>query len=67
MKLILNGQLTEVTEENLVGLLEQLGIDHQRNGIAVALNGDLLPRSRWAGQKLEENDEVEVITAMQGG
>ena len=67
MKLILNGQPTEVDRKDLLGLLEQLGIDHRGNGIAVARNGDLVPRSRWPGQQLEENDEIEVITAMQGG
>ena len=37
------------------------------SGIAVALNGSVVPRSAWAGTELAEADQVEVLTAVQGG
>lgn len=41
--------------------------DGGRLGIAVVLNKNVLPRSRWAAQGLNEADDVEVVTAVQGG
>ncbi|MFI5839875.1 sulfur carrier protein ThiS [Catenuloplanes sp. NPDC051500] len=36
-------------------------------GVAVALNGEVVPRGRWAETPLSEGDRVEVLTAAQGG
>ncbi|MGH9170194.1 MAG: sulfur carrier protein ThiS [Acidimicrobiales bacterium] len=38
-----------------------------RNGIAVAVNSEVLPRSAWPDAVLSEGDRVEVLTAAQGG
>jgi sulfur carrier protein len=37
-----------------------------RRGIAVALNGEVVPRSEW-DRPLADGDTVEVLTATQGG
>ena len=36
-------------------------------GIAVALNGEVVPRSRWAATRLAPEDRVEIVTAAAGG
>ena len=36
-------------------------------GVAVAVNGSVVPRGSWAETVLTEADEVEVLTAVQGG
>lgn len=36
-------------------------------GTAVAVNGEVVPRGRWAAQLLAEGDAVEVLAAVQGG
>ena len=36
-------------------------------GVAAALNGDVVPRGSWAGTPLHDGDQVEVVTAVQGG
>lgn len=36
-------------------------------GVAVALNGEVVPRSAWADTGLADGDRVEVLTAAQGG
>lgn len=41
--------------------------DGGRLGVAVALNADIVPRSQWALTMLENNDDVEIVTAVQGG
>jgi sulfur carrier protein len=36
-------------------------------GIAVAVNGEVVPRAAWAGTPLRDGDRVEVLSASQGG
>ena len=36
-------------------------------GVAAAVNGEVLPRRNWAGTPLADRDQVEVVTAVQGG
>jgi sulfur carrier protein len=36
-------------------------------GLAVAVNGEVVPRHRWPETPLQEGDSVEILTAVQGG
>lgn len=36
-------------------------------GVAVAVNGTVVPRGAWAATELNESDRVEVLTAVAGG
>ena len=36
-------------------------------GVAVAVNGEVIPRSRHAGTELTEGARVEIVKAVQGG
>ena len=63
---MVNGDPTVVAEGETVGrLVETLG--RGPKGIAVAVNGELVSRSRWSHTPLTEDDRVEVLTAAQGG
>ena len=37
------------------------------SGVAAAVNGDVVPRGFWAATPLRDGDQVEVVTAVQGG
>jgi sulfur carrier protein len=37
------------------------------SGVAAAVNGDVVPRGSWAAAPLRDGDQVEVVTAVQGG
>ena len=37
------------------------------SGVAVALNGEVVRRADWACTPLSPGDQVEVLTAVQGG
>jgi len=67
MKLQLNGETTETSAATVSALIVEHGLDPAVPGIAVAVNGSVVPRARWGGHILAEGDEVELITAMQGG
>jgi sulfur carrier protein len=38
-----------------------------RAGVAVAVNGEVVPRSEWCTHALAAGDRVEILTAAQGG
>ena len=37
------------------------------SGVAAAVNGGVVPRGSWAATPLRDGDQVEVVTAVQGG
>ncbi|HEY0999676.1 MAG TPA: sulfur carrier protein ThiS [Streptosporangiaceae bacterium] len=37
------------------------------SGVAAAVNGEVVPRGSWAATPLRGGDQVEVVTAVQGG
>ena len=39
----------------------------QASGVAAAVNGDVVPRGAWSDTPLRDGDQVEVVTAVQGG
>jgi sulfur carrier protein len=69
MHIKLNGQLHELQGDMapLFAILEVLGYDTAQTGIAVAVNAAVVPRSQWKIHQIEPGDEIEVITARQGG
>ncbi len=50
----------------LLSLLEEMALAG-RQGLAVAVNAEVVPCSRWAERRLQEGDRVLVIQASQGG
>ena len=37
------------------------------SGVAAAVNGDVVPRGSWTATPLRDGDQVEVVSAVQGG
>jgi sulfur carrier protein len=65
---VVNGQPHEVSSGMTVDrLLEALGHDSAGAGIAVAVNGEVVPRGAWPATALRERDRIEVLGAAQGG
>ena len=66
VEVTLNGEARELldgtTVAQAVAELTALG-----TGIAAAVNGDVIPRGSWAATLLRAGDQVEVVTAVQGG
>jgi sulfur carrier protein len=66
MEVTINGTLRQVPEELPLDRAVSL-ISTSATGIAVALNGEVVRRSTWPDHLLSPGDEVEVLTAVQGG
>ena len=65
MRVIVNGETREIASSHVDALLAEL--DYEGTHFAVAVNYDVLPRSRWAETHLKTGDEIEIITPRQGG
>jgi sulfur carrier protein len=66
--ILLNGSSSDLRPgETVAAALERLGVHPGAGGVAVAVDGEVVPRSAWTDFALGEESRVEVLTAMQGG
>jgi sulfur carrier protein len=65
MRVTVNGEQREISADHVDALLNEL--EYEGTHFAIALNYDVLPRSRWAETRLRPGDEIEIITPRQGG
>jgi sulfur carrier protein len=66
--IVLNGQISDVPAgESVAAVLSRLGLDVDVRGVAVAVDGEVVPRGAWDSFALRDDARVEVLTAMQGG
>ncbi|WP_343287455.1 sulfur carrier protein ThiS [Gordonia sp. SID5947] len=65
MTLVVNGEKTDLATDASIGdLITKMGLPDR--GIAVAVDGEVVPRGRW-DQLLRNDSDVEIVTAVQGG
>jgi sulfur carrier protein len=62
-----NGQDEPLGVATLAALLEEKAVDTGQRGIAVALNGAIVPRAAWPQTTLRPGDSVEIVRALRGG
>lgn len=68
MNLVLNGEPREVPDgATIAQAVAASGAPADGRGIAVALDGEVVPRGRWDATELREGQRVEVLQAVQGG
>ena len=65
MRVIVNGEAREIAATSVDALLGEL--EYEGTHFAIAVNYDVLPKSRWAATALNSGDEIEIITPRQGG
>lgn len=67
MTISLNNKALELEAQTVLSSLVDLHVGEKQNGIAVAVNGEVKPKTTWNDVQLNENDEVLIIKATQGG
>ena len=66
MKIQVNNKEVEISQEStLAQLTEQLQLPAQ--GVAIAVNNKMIPRTEWETFVLHENDRLVIIKAACGG
>jgi sulfur carrier protein len=68
MRVMVNGQERVLADGATVeSLVSALGVPAGGRGVAVAVDGEVVPRSEWPTVALLAGTSVEVLTAVQGG
>ena len=67
MNIRVNDQDEPLGVATLAALLEEKAVDTGQRGIAVALNGEIVPRVAWPQTALRPGDSIEIVRALQGG
>ena len=62
-----NGEDEQLAAATVAALLKEKSIDAGERGIAIAINGSVVPRAAWAETPLRAGDRVEIVRARQGG
>jgi sulfur carrier protein len=60
-----NGESVDGQGRSIADVLALLAVETR--GVAVARNGDVVPRSQWSDVKVIEGDRIEIVTAAAGG
>jgi sulfur carrier protein len=67
MQIEINNETKTITENFSAQQVFELLKIPNTNGYALAINNNVVPKSKWAETILKENDKVLVIQATQGG
>lgn len=67
MNIFFNSEVQEIPDSSILSQLLEIKELADKKGIAVAVNGSVIPRSQWVETFLQNNDAVLVIKAAQGG
>jgi sulfur carrier protein len=65
---MVNGEERDVPAgASVAELVEIAGAGVGERGVAVAVDGEVVPRAEWESRALSEGENVEVVRAVQGG
>lgn len=70
LKLSVNGKTVETDAANIMALWREETADlelESSKGYAISLNGKVVRKTQWDLTPVAENDQVEIVRAMQGG
>ena len=63
----MNGEERRWIDGDIMDWLVRAGIDPGRRGIAIAVNGRVIPRTEWTGHAVLPGDDIEIVGAVAGG
>lgn len=67
MRALVNGDEMEIeSSTTIAALVQEITGSPEQRGVAVARNGEVVPRAEWIAA-VEEGDEIEIVKAVQGG
>ena len=68
MNVFVNGKVQAVSvDSSVLDIVEKVCGSPVPNGVAVALNSMVVPRSQWSSTTVEDDDSLEILWASSGG
>ncbi len=65
--IFVNGDPRDRDGATIADLLGELGVEATARGVAVAVDGEVVPRAQWPVRTVDDGARVEAVSAMQGG
>jgi sulfur carrier protein len=66
MEVVINGKIEQLPDGiSATGLIEHLGLQDER--LAIEVNREILPRSRFDSHCFDPGDKIEIVRAIGGG
>ena len=65
--ILVNGVEKAATSTNIADLLRNENVDPAARFLAVAINGAVVPRSKWDGVAINPGDDIEIVSPAPGG
>jgi sulfur carrier protein len=65
--IFVNGEPRDRDGATIAELLSDLGVEDRARGVAVAVDGEVVPRAEWPERRVNKGERVEALSAMQGG
>jgi sulfur carrier protein len=67
MEITLNNTPYKVTEHTTLYDIVYSQLGDKQNGVAVAVNDTVIPKTNWENYMVQSNDNILIIKATQGG
>lgn len=67
MKIKYNNQQIEIDDKLMLSTFVFSQIGEKTNGVAVAVNNSVIPKTNWEVIEIQPNDNILLIKATQGG
>ncbi len=67
MEITINNQTQSVTEGITVQAIVSAQLGEKQKGVAVAINNSVIPKQEWEQTLINNNDNILIIKATQGG
>ena len=67
MEIFVNNQPIQTEEQNSLLAIVNSQVGENSKGLAVAINEEVIPKNEWEKTILNQNDQVLIIKATQGG
>ena len=62
-----NGEDRDLNVSTVVDLLRAEDVDPTARFVAVAVNGEVVPRGRWDSATVKDGDDIEIVRPAPGG
>ena len=67
MEILVNGKPVSTSAHTIAELLLELGLSQELQGIAIALNEEIVRKTEFNRMQIQAGDQIEIIHARQGG
>ena len=66
-KLKINGSNLSIKSHTILNMLKEIRVNSKNNNIAVAVNYEVVQKTKWTDYKIKSGDIIEIVRPLKGG